>query len=106
MLLVLLLDVRGFLGSNPELLLGLSAAFAVLMVVPIPFPKIRRGHTLRGAMTATSVAFVIALLPLQFHLGRTTLPVVVGELATFAAAVGLASYYVVGPFTVPRAAAR
>ena len=101
-LVVLLLDVPGFLGANPELLLALCAALALLMVIPIPFPKIRRGHALRGAMTATSVAFVVALLPLQFHLGRTSLPVVVGELATFAAAVGLASYYLLGPFTVPR----
>ena len=102
-LAVLFLDTPGLLGVQPVPLLVLSAGLALLMVAPIPFPKIRRGHPLRLPMTATAVALVLALIPLQFHLARTSLPVeVAGGLAAVAAA-GLASYYLLGPFSVAKA---
>ncbi len=104
-LVVLFLDAPAFLGTRPELALSLDLLLALTMVLPLPFPKIRRGHPLRAAMAATSIALVVAVLPLQFHLARTSLPVLVGEAAAAVAAIGLASYYLVGPFTVPRSAA-
>ena len=98
-LLVLFLDTPGFAGTQPLLELVLAVGLALLMVAPVPFPKIARGHPLRWAMTATGVALVIGVLPLQFHLPLGSLPVDVGEVACAIAAVGLASYYTVGPFT-------
>lgn len=103
-LLILFLDVPGFLAIHPPLLLGLEAVLAVLMVAPIPFPKIRRGHRLRYPLTLAGVALVVAIVPLQFQTGPGTPLYFLGEVAAIPAAVGVAIYYVVGPFTVPKEA--
>lgn len=102
-LAVVFLDTPGFLSGQPLALVSLSIVLALLMVAPIPFPKIRRGHALRLPMTATAVALVLALIPLQFHLARASPLYVLAELLCALAAVGLASYYLLGPFTVPKA---
>ena len=44
-----------------------TAIVAILMVVPIPYPKIRRGSVLRLPMAATGVATAIALTAVQFR---------------------------------------
>jgi CDP-diacylglycerol--serine O-phosphatidyltransferase len=100
--LLMFLDVPGFLGVLPLAALVLAGALAVLMVLPIPFPKIRRGHPLRLVMTGTAVALVAAILPLQFRPTPGSALFDVAAVAAGIAAVGVASYYVLGPFTVPR----
>jgi CDP-diacylglycerol--serine O-phosphatidyltransferase len=104
--LTLFLSVPGFAGVHPALLLGGATVIAVLMVVPIPFPKIRRGHAIRIPLTVAAVALVVTILPLQFHVASGSALYLLAEAAAAAALVGLAIYYVVGPFTVPRAALR
>ena len=100
-LLGLWADVPGYLGVAPGAVLLVGALAAVLMVLPIPYPKLRRGAPLRGAMAVTAVALVAAEIPLQFRpdpgspLGLAT------EGAVAVATAGLLLYYVVGPFTVP-----
>ncbi|HEV2317437.1 MAG TPA: CDP-alcohol phosphatidyltransferase family protein [Thermoplasmata archaeon] len=97
--LVLLFDQPGFLGSEPILLLGVAALLAPLMVAPIPFPKIRRGASLRWLMTATSVALALALVPAQFVPARGSAIFLVSEAATWAATFGVAVYYILGPWS-------
>jgi phosphatidylserine synthase len=101
--LVLLLDVPGFLAVDPPALLGAAAVLAVLMVVPLGFPKIRRGSPLRGPMALTSVALIAAVLPIQFRPPPGSDLYGFAEIAAVVAAVGLALYYLMGPFTVPAA---
>jgi hypothetical protein len=70
------------------------------MVLPVPFPKIRRGSPLRLAMTVTAVGLVVALVSLQFRLAPGSLLYEVAYGATVAAGLGILAYYLVGPFTV------
>lgn len=102
--LVLWFDVPGFLGVAPGLVLAGSAVAAVMMVVPLPYPKLRRGARINGAMTITGVALVAAELPIQFRPGNGSALGIFSELALLVASVGLLVYYVFGPSSVlPRA---
>lgn len=100
---LLFFDVPAFLGTQPAAVIGLSIALAVTMVLPIRFPKMRRRHPLRWPMAATGVALVGGLLPLQFRpsIGSALFDVALVFCAI--GAVGVATYYVLGPWTVPRA---
>ena len=97
-------DTPAFQTVQPVGVLVGVAALATLMVVPVPFPKIRRGAALRLPMAATAVAAGLALVPLQFHLavGSTLYEFAYG--ASVALLIGVASYYLIGPFTVSRSA--
>ncbi|MCI4327528.1 MAG: CDP-alcohol phosphatidyltransferase family protein [Thermoplasmata archaeon] len=99
--LLLFVDVPGFLGTVPAAALVGAAAIAVAMVVPVPFPKIRRGAPLRPAMIGTAVAVVVAVLVLQFRPSAGTPFFLAAEAASAVAAIGIVLYYLVGPFTVP-----
>jgi phosphatidylserine synthase len=98
---LLLCDTPGFLGTQPEVVIGVCVVLAIAMVLPIRFPKIRRGAALRPAMTATGIALVLALLPLQFRPADGSPLYLLAYAATIVALLGIASYYLVGPFTVP-----
>jgi phosphatidylserine synthase len=104
-LLVLFADVPGFLGTQPFLLLAGSLLVAVLMVTPIPFPKIRRGSPLRRAMAVTGAAFIVAILPLQFRPPRGSPLYFLSLAAAVVTAGGLLAYYLLGPRSVPASAA-
>lgn len=96
-LLVLFWDEPAFLGTSPVALLAAAALVAVLMVVPVAYPKLRRGMTLRWVMVATAAALGISLVPLQFRPAPASPFYLLGEVAAWAAAAGLAIYYVAGP---------
>jgi CDP-diacylglycerol--serine O-phosphatidyltransferase len=98
--LTMFLDVPGFAGLHPTVLLALAAVVAVLMVVPIPFPKIRRGHPIRLPLAVGGAALVVALLPIQFRVGAGTPFYLLAEVAAAVALAGVAIYYLAGPFTV------
>jgi phosphatidylserine synthase len=98
--LLLLVDSPGFLGTRPELVVALVPILALAMVVPVRFPKIRRGAALRPAMTVTGIAFVLALLPLQFQPAPWSALYDLSLIGTAVALLGIASYYLVGPSTV------
>ena len=96
-------DTPAFQTVQPIGVLVGVAVLAVLMVVPIPFPKIRRDSPLRWPMVVTGGAAGLVLVPVQFR------PAVGSPLYDLAYAagvvllIGVASYYLLGPFTVRRA---
>jgi CDP-diacylglycerol--serine O-phosphatidyltransferase len=98
----LFFDVPAFLGVQPAPFLFVSGALALLMVAPIPFPKIRRGSVLRPVATVTACALAIALFVFQFRPSGGSLAFYVAVGATFVATVGTAAYYLAGPWTVHR----
>jgi phosphatidylserine synthase len=97
--LVLCFDQPAYFGAQPIVFLAIVAALAPIMILPIPYPKVRRGSPIRGLMTGVSVALAVALVPAQFVPGRGSPLYLLGEAATLAAAVGLAIYYILGPWT-------
>jgi phosphatidylserine synthase len=101
---ILFHDTPGFQTAQPVGLFVGAAALAALMVLPIPYPKIRRGSTLRWPMVGTAVAAGVSLLLLQFHPAMGTLVYDVALAASYALLIGVASYYLLGPFTVKRPA--
>jgi CDP-diacylglycerol--serine O-phosphatidyltransferase len=100
--LLLLFDVPGFLGISPVAVVVFAVGLAVPMVAPVGFPKLRRTSRLRWPMTVTALLLIVAVLPIQFRPPTGSPWYLLGELATVAAAAGLAIYYVAGPFTVPK----
>ncbi|MCI4352825.1 MAG: CDP-alcohol phosphatidyltransferase family protein [Thermoplasmata archaeon] len=96
--LLLFLDVPAFVGTNPLGVLVVATFLALLMVFPVPYPKLRRGMPLRWAMLATAAALGVSLVPLQFHPSVGSSFYVVGEIAATVAVIGLAAYYLVGPW--------
>ncbi|HTP54120.1 MAG TPA: CDP-alcohol phosphatidyltransferase family protein [Thermoplasmata archaeon] len=95
-------DTPAFQGVQPIGVLVGVAVLAVMMVVPVPYPKIRRGAPLRWPATATAVCAAVALVPLQFQPARGSLLFSVADVAAFGMLVGVASYYLLGPLTTPR----
>jgi CDP-diacylglycerol--serine O-phosphatidyltransferase len=100
-IVLLLFDSPAFLGTQPAVVLGAAVVLAIAMVIPVRFPKIRRGARLRSAMAVTGVALVLALLPLQFRPSSGSAGYLLAFGATLVALVGVATYYVLGPSTVP-----
>jgi archaetidylserine synthase len=98
--LVLVGDVPAFWGTDATFVLAGAALVAISMVVPVPFPKIRRDSSLRPAMALTGAALVLALLPLQFAPSPGSLVYQVAFAATVVSGIGLLVYYLYGPFTV------
>ncbi len=97
LLLVLFFQQPAYLGEDPVAVLGGALLLAPLMVLPVPYPKIRRGHPWRYLTAFTSLMFVVALLPIQFHPARGAPAYLLAEAAAGLAAVGVAIYYLLGP---------
>lgn len=95
--LVLFFDDPAFFGTNPSFVLIAAPLLALLMVLPIPYPKLRRGMSLRWVMIGTAVALGVSLVPLQFRPAWGTPFFLLGEAAAIVAAAGLAAYYILGP---------
>ncbi len=95
-------DTPALEGVAPIGLFVGATALAVMMVVPVPYPKLKRGNALRLPMALTAVAAALALVPLQFRPPPGSPLYLFAEGAAFAFLLGVASYYVVGPFTVRR----
>jgi phosphatidylserine synthase len=98
----LFFDTPAFAGTNPLILLALATFVAVLMVVPVPFPKIRRGNALRPAATGTAIALAVALVVLQFRPGSGSPLYWLALAAALVGAVGVGVYYVGGPLVAQR----
>jgi phosphatidylserine synthase len=103
--LLLFADQPGYLGHQPLLLLIGAALLAPLMVLPVPFPKVRRGARLRLLMTLTGVALAVTLVPAQFVPATGSPFYLLGEGAATLSLLGVALYYIVGPWSA-RADAR
>ncbi|MCI4349166.1 MAG: CDP-alcohol phosphatidyltransferase family protein [Thermoplasmata archaeon] len=101
-LLLLLFDDPAFLGTLPLAVVVLGLVLAVLMVVPVRFPKIRVNSPLRIPMTVAGFALILALLPLQFRPNVGSPLYDVSFVATGVAVVLATSYYAIGPSTVAK----
>ncbi len=99
-LLLLLFDEPGFFGTNPVLVLLVAAGLAAIMVLPIPYPKLRRGMPLRWVMIATAAALGVSLVPLQFRPAVGSPFYDLGEVSALVALAGLILYYLLGPLAV------
>ncbi|MCI4373525.1 MAG: CDP-alcohol phosphatidyltransferase family protein [Thermoplasmata archaeon] len=99
---ILFHDTPAFQSAQPVGLFVGVAVLALWMVLPIPYPKIRRGSPLRWPMVATAVAAGISLVLLQFHPAMGSFLYTLALLASYALLIGVASYYLLGPFTVKR----
>ncbi|MHB8352255.1 MAG: CDP-alcohol phosphatidyltransferase family protein [Thermoplasmata archaeon] len=97
LLLVLFFQDPGYVGEIPAAVLGGALLLAPLMVLPVPYPKMRRGAPWRRLMGVTSAMLAVALLPIQFHPGRGSPFYLVAEVAAVVSAFGLAVYYLLGP---------
>jgi phosphatidylserine synthase len=102
MVAVLFHDTPAFQSVQPVGLLIGVAVLAVMMLVPVPYPKIRRGAPLRLPMAATAACAALALVPIQFRPAPGSPLYLLSDLAAFGMLVGVAAYYLAGPFTVPR----
>ncbi|MGC2035627.1 MAG: CDP-alcohol phosphatidyltransferase family protein [Thermoplasmata archaeon] len=98
--ILLLGDAPGFWGTLPVFVLIATLVVTLLMVLPIRFPKVRRGSPIRWAMTLTAIALVIAIIPIQFFPRPGSPLYLLAEVATLASGAGVAVYYLWGPLTV------
>ena len=95
-------DTPAIQGVAPVGVLTGVAILAVMMVVPVPYPKVRRGSPMRLPSAATAACAAVALVVLQFRPGAGSLLYGVAEVAAYGFLVGVASYYLLGPFTTRR----
>jgi len=101
-LLGLFFDRPAFWGTDPAALLVGALGVSLLMVAPVPFPKVRRGSPIRPIAAVTALALVGALLPLQFGPATGSALFLLALAATIVAAVGNVLYFVAGPWIVVR----
>ena len=103
-LIVVLLfhDTPAFQSVQPVAVLVGAAIISVMMVAPVPYPKIRSGSVLRAPMAVTGLATSLALVVLQFRptTGSPLFLIALG--AAYSMLIGVACYYLLGPFTVDR----
>lgn len=104
-LIVVLLfhDTPAFQSVQPVAVLVGTAIISVMMVAPVPYPKIRAGSVLRAPMAVTGIATALALVLLQFRPAAGSLVFLVALGAAYSMLIGVACYYLLGPFTVDRA---
>jgi archaetidylserine synthase len=100
---VLFHDTPAFQSVAPVGVFVGAAIVSAMMLVPVPYPKVRRGGAMRWPMLATAVAAALTLVPLQFRpsVGSPVYLLTYGAALVFL--LGVASYYLAGPFTVRRA---
>jgi len=72
------------------------------MVLPVRFPKIRRGTPLRGVSAATAGCAAVALTVVQFRPADGSPLSLIAVAATVGLALGVGSYYLYGPFSLRR----
>ncbi|HLN51957.1 MAG: CDP-alcohol phosphatidyltransferase family protein [Thermoplasmata archaeon] len=95
-------DTPAFQSVQPTGLFVGVAVLSVMMVVPVPYPKVRRGSPFRFVAAATGVLAGLALVPLQFRPPPGSALYLFADIASIGLLVGVASYYLLGPFLVPR----
>ncbi len=101
---ILFHDTPAFQSVAPIGVLVGTLIVSVMMLVPVPYPKIRRGSPLRIPMAVTAAAAALTLVPLQFHPAAGQSLYALSNVFAYVFLVGVAIYYLLGPFTVPRPA--
>ncbi len=98
--LLLFHDLPGYAGTEPLGVIVGALVVAVMMVAPVPYPKIRRGAPLRLPAACTAAFAAVALLPLQFHPASGSVVGLIAKSGAYGFLAGVAIYYLLGPFTV------
>ncbi len=101
--LLLFHELPAYASVQPVAVLIGASIVTVMMVVPVPYPKIRRGAVLRLPATLAAVFAALALVPLQFRPARYSPLGLAAEAGAFGLLAGVAIYYLLGPFTVATA---
>ncbi len=91
-------DTPAFQSVQPIGLLTGVAVLSVMMVVPVAYPKVRRGSPFRFVAIATGVLAGLALVPLQFRPAPGSALYLFADIASLGLLVGVACYYLLGPF--------
>ena len=99
---LLFYDTPAYAGVAPLGVLVAASALAALMVVPIAYPKVRKGSRLRIPSAVTAVLAALTLVPLQFRPPDGTPLATLARVAAYGLLIGVVIYYVTGPFTVRR----
>ncbi len=97
---ILFHDVPGYAGVQPGGVVIGGLLLAVLMVVPVPYPKVRRGSPMRLPAIATAAFAALVLVPLQFRPAPGSPIATLAHVAAFGLLAGVAIYYLGGPFSV------
>lgn len=97
-LLVLLLQNPAYLTLSPPLFLVLAALLAIVMVLPIPYPKMRGHASLRALVVAMTVTDVFALAIPNFRPDAGTVPYLAAEAMAIVAMALLVTFYGIGPW--------
>jgi CDP-diacylglycerol---serine O-phosphatidyltransferase len=103
--LLLFHDTPGYASVAPLGTVIGALVVSVMMLVPVPYPKIRRGAPLRLPSAVTAALAALALVPLQFRPGLASPLGRLAEVSAYGFLVGVAAYYLIGPFTARRPAA-
>jgi phosphatidylserine synthase len=99
---VLFHDTPAFQSVAPLGVIIGTAVVSAMMVVPVRYPKIRRGSPLRIPMVVTAVAAAVVLVPIQFRPAAGAPLYLLAYASALVFLAGVASYYLAGPFTVRR----
>ncbi len=102
LVLLLLFQVPGFLGEEPALFFLLVLAFVPLMVLPISYPKLRKGAPLRGVSAAMALALTVALISSNFLRWGGPLLWLFSAAATVVSFALLVLFYLAGPLVTPK----
>jgi phosphatidylserine synthase len=97
---ILFHDTPGYAGVQPIGVLVGAALVSALMVVPVPYPKVRRGSPMRLPSIVTAAFAALVLVPLQFRPAAGSALATLAHLAAFGLLAGVAIYYLAGPFLV------
>ncbi len=95
-------DTPAFQSVAPLGVFAGGLIVSAMMVAPVPYPKIRRGAPLRWPMALTAAFAALALVPLQFRPATGSALFLLAEGAAYGFLIGIASYYLLGPFTARR----
>jgi phosphatidylserine synthase len=100
LVLVPLFQYPGYVMPLPPALLLGVLVFVPVMVLPVPYPKVRRGSPFRGLTGVLSGLVALGIILSNFHPSLGSVPYWVAYAATLTALLLLVVLYVGGPFAV------
>lgn len=102
LVLLLLFQVPGFLGEQPLLFFVLVSAFVPLMVLPLTYPKLRKGAPLRGISAVMALALSLGLISANFLRWGGPYLWTFSAATTLLAFALLVLFYLAGPVVTPK----
>ncbi len=103
LVLVPLFQYPAFVSASPMALLLGVLLFIPVMVLPVPYPKVRRGSPLRGVIATLSGLVALGIILCNFRPAPGSGAYLAAYAATVTALLLLVGLYVGGPFAVGQA---